>query len=355
MARTRVGLDIGSTGVRAAEVAPGSPSTLIRAAQVPLPPGAVDNGEVRDADVVAEALRTLWSRGGFKSRRVQLGVGNQRVVVREVGIPWLPEKELRSSLGMQVQEFIPMSVDDAVLDYDNVGEFEAEGRRMLRLLLVAAQKAMVQPLIEAVDMAKLDPVGLDLTPFALVRSVGSPEGGMDLEAPGDEAIVDVGAHITSICVHDQQTTRFVRILPTGGRDVTLSIARGLGVEEDVAEELKRGETVEGGPEASAAAEHIQARVRSFVDEVRSSLEFYTAQVAGARIGKILVSGGGSKLEGFLDLMQDRIPVRVERGHAFASVHPQLQLDQEALDEAEPILSAAIGLAVPAARAARSAA
>ena len=76
----------------------------------------------------------------MKDQQVFLGVGNQRVVVREVSLPWLPEKELRDSLGFQVQEFIPMAADDAVLDFDPLGEMDQGGRRMQRILLVAANK-----------------------------------------------------------------------------------------------------------------------------------------------------------------------------------------------------------------------
>jgi type IV pilus assembly protein PilM len=272
-------------------------------------------------------------------------VGNQRCVVREVAIPWLPEKELRASLGFQVQEYIPMSVEEAVLDYDLLGEFEQEGRKMLRLLLVAAQRVMVNNLVAAAQAGKVEPVGIDLIPFAVVRSVGADELGMDLEG-GEEAVIDVGAHVTNICVHDRQATRFVRILPSGGRDVTLAIARSLGLEEDVAERLKRGEPVEGAPSVEEARRVAMARAGSFVDEIRSSLEFYTAQVQGARIGRVLVTGGGSKLEGFLELLRDRIPVQVERGRPLAKVRSQLNLSEEALAEAEPVLAAAIGLAMP---------
>ena len=99
VAKGRIGLDIGSTAVRAVEVTGGDPPSIVHAAQVPLPAGAVENGEVREPELVAEALRELWQRGGFKSRRVYMGVGNQRVVVREIALPYLPEKELRASSG----------------------------------------------------------------------------------------------------------------------------------------------------------------------------------------------------------------------------------------------------------------
>jgi len=345
--KTRIGLDVGSTAVRAAELTEGSPPSVVRAAQIPLPAGAVENGEVRDVGAVSEALRELWTRGGFKSRKVWMGVGNQRVVVREIALPAMPEKELRQSLGFQVQEFIPMPVDEAVLDYHLIEEIEIEGRPMLRLLLVAAQKAMVDTLVAAATGAKVEPIGLDLVPFALVRAVGATGAGMELETTGGEAVVDVGAHVTNIVVHAAGETRFVRILPSGGRDITVAIARGLSVDDEVAERLKRGEVVESsGATPQQALDIAMQRATQFVDEIRSSLEFYTAQTQGARIERLLVSGGGSKLEGFIDILRQRIPVTVEPGRVFSRVGSQLSLSGEAQTEAEPVLATAVGLAIP---------
>lgn len=347
MPKTRIGLDVGSTAVRAAELAEGSPPTVVRAAQVPLPAGAVENGEVREVEAVSEGLRELWTRGGFKSRKVWMGVGNQRVVVREIALPTMPEKELRQSLGFQVQEFIPMPVDEAVLDYHLIEELEVDGRQMLRLLLVAAQKAMVDTLVTSATNAKLEPMGLDLVPFAMVRAVGATGAGMELDRTGGEALVDVGAHVTNIVVHAAGETRFVRILPSGGRDITVAIARGLTVEDEVAERLKRGEMVEDSTATpEQALEVAMQRATQFVDEIRSSLEFYTAQTQGARIERVLISGGGSKLAGFIDIVRQRIPVTVEPGRVFSKVGSQLSLSEEAQAEAEPVLATAVGLAIP---------
>ena len=363
MAKGRIGLDVGSTAVRAVELSTGGAPSVLRAAQVALPAGAVENGEVRDPEMVAEALKQLWQSGGFKGRQVFMGVGNQRVVVREIAIPWLPEKELRASLGFQVQEFIPMSTDEAVLDFDPLGEFEHEDRRMLRMLLVAAQRAMVDGLVRSAQAAKLEPLGLDLVPFALVRAVGSGDAGMDLEEQGEEAIIDIGAHVTNIVVHARGRTKFVRILPSGGRDVTVAIARAASVDEEIAERLKRGEEVEppeddgydddGEPTAPTplpSADDVRTvaltRAGAFVDEIRSSLEFYTAQSREARIGHVLVTGGGSKLDGLLELMRQRIPVPVDAGRVFEHVGSQLHMSPEAQADAEPGLAVAVGLAIP---------
>ena len=394
MARTRIGVDVGSTAVRVAEVAAGDIPVIVRAAQVPLPPGVVEAGEVRQPEAVAEALRELWSKSGVKSKQVHLGVGNQRVVVRELALPWLPEKELRDTLGFQVQEFIPMASEEAVLDFDPLGEMDQGGRRMVRILLVAAHKPMVNALVEAALAAKLDPQGIDLTPFAVIRAVGAGDDGLDLDSSGDEAIVDIGAQVTSICVHDRGVSRFVRMLPSGGRDITLALASGLGVDDEMAERLKRGERFGGIADAVPAVESpaggapaVQlpppadalpvdtlptdtppvgaprgvagvladpavvrdlalARAGSFVDEVRSSLEFYTAQMPNAQIGRVLVVGGGSRLDGLLELLQERLPVPVDRGRLFERAKSEIELSAEASAEAEAVLAVAVGLAIP---------
>jgi type IV pilus assembly protein PilM len=347
VAKGRIGLDVGSTAVRAAEILPGDPPVLIRAAQVPVSEGAVENGEVRDVARVAQAIGDLWQRGGFKGKQVSMGVANQRVVVREVSVPALPAKELRQALPFQIQDLIPIPVDDAVLDFDVLEEFEQEGAAMLRLLVVAAQRDMLNLLVESAQQAKLDPVGVDLVPFALIRAVGREDGlGLDQTEVGGEAIVDIGADVTNICVHERGVARFVRILPSAGRDVTQAVAGQLGIPDEEAEALKRGEPANGAVGAPEGESIVRSRVSSLVDEIRSSLDFYRAQTPGDEVSSVLVTGGGSKMPGLVELLQERIGPAVGPGRAFGKVQVRLGMDDEARADAEPLLAVAVGLALP---------
>lgn len=348
MARVRIGVDVGSTGVRAAELSVGSePPALVRAAQVPLSPGAVVDGEVKEPGAVTEAIRELWRRGGFRSKEVTMGVGNQRVVVREVTVPSIPRKELRQSLPFQVGELIPIPMEDAVLDFDVLEEFDQDEGRMVRLLVVAAQREMIDTLVQTAVNAKLRPVGVDLVPFALVRAVGTSDGlGLEEADAGGEAVVDVGADVTNICVHERGVAKFVRILPSGGHDVTTAIASSLGIPEEQAETLKRGTPGEGGPPLETARQILDSRASVLVDEIRSSFDFYQAQSPGARVSRVLVTGGSSKLPGLLEMIAERVRAQVEPGHAFSKVRPQLAMDEETMAEAEPLLAVAVGLALP---------
>jgi type IV pilus assembly protein PilM len=157
---------------------------------VALPDNAVREGEVMDPNAVAQAIRELVGAAKLKNKRVHLGVANQRVVVRQIELPWMPEDELRSSLPFQVQEFIPIPVEEAQLDYHVLEEVtDEDGARSLRLLLVAAHKDMVSSLMEAVQQAGLKPVSIDLNPFAQLRTMSRDSA---LEQ-GTEVLVDIGA------------------------------------------------------------------------------------------------------------------------------------------------------------------
>jgi type IV pilus assembly protein PilM len=204
MARTLVGLDIGSSGVRAAELVPGRRrASLRRFASVPLSPDVVRAGVVMDGDALSFALRELWSIGKFGTKDVRLGIANSGVMVRQMVLDWMPPDDFRQALRYQVQDALPMPVDDANLDYHLLDELEVadEGgdpRRLLRILLVAAAREVVDPFVEAVRRAGLRPSGVDLLPFALVRA--RTPGGPDRTAE-TEAIVDVGADVVSVVVH----------------------------------------------------------------------------------------------------------------------------------------------------------
>jgi type IV pilus assembly protein PilM len=168
---------------------------------------------------------------------------------------------------------------------------------------------------------------------------------------GDEALVDIGAEVTSICVHAWGVPRFVRILPSGGRDITTAVGSAMGISEEDAERLKLGEggDVVGTEDQGAALQVAVNRASAFADEIRSSLEFYLTQMPGARISRVLLTGGGSKLDGLLDMLAERLPAEVAPGHPFHRVTPALDLSDQMMAEAEPLLAVAVGLALPGVR------
>src|SRR6187402_1122923 len=154
MAKRIVGLDIGRDVLRAAEVEnPGSSRPrLVRVGQIALPEGAVHSGEVREVHTVASALKRLWSTAGFKTKSVVIGMGNQRVLARDLTIPYMTPKLIRDSLPFQVQDLLPVPIDEAVLDFYPISEGSTDAGRVINGLLVAAVKDAVMGNINAVRL-----------------------------------------------------------------------------------------------------------------------------------------------------------------------------------------------------------
>ena len=138
--RMSVGLDIGSSAVRAAEVMiDGDKVMLTRFAQVGLPAGAVMEGEVRDHEAVAAAIKRLWQHGRFSSKKVIVGLGSQRAMVRQVEMPPLPDSELRSALRLKIGEFLPIPVEQAVVDFSPLPGGDSSGGKRRVLLVFYSQ------------------------------------------------------------------------------------------------------------------------------------------------------------------------------------------------------------------------
>ena len=169
--RVVVGVDIGDDSVRAVEVTglDKERPTVVRYREISLPEGAVKDGEVAEVNTVAAALRQLWSAGGFRSKKIVLGVGNSKVLVRDLTVPRLGAKEIRQSLPSHVQDMLPVPVADALLDFYPISESTSEAGPVVHGLLVAAIKDAVKANVTAAQLAGLSPVAMDLIPFALSR------------------------------------------------------------------------------------------------------------------------------------------------------------------------------------------
>jgi type IV pilus assembly protein PilM len=335
-----VGLDIGTHAIYVADVSHGrSGPKLVNFGGLELPPGAVHEGEIADPDAVTAAVRTLMDEAKIREKRVHVGVSNQRVVVRQVDLPFMEDSELTSALRFQVQEYIPIPVEECELDYYKLEEVVEEETRMIRLLLVAADKATVANHVSAVTSAGLRPVSADLNAFAVLRAVvPDPEG-----SEGAEMLIDVGSGVTNILIHEAGLPRFVRILVVGGGDITEAIQENLGVDRLEAEEMKMRLGL--GPNGEAG-QVIGRKADLFVDEVRGSLDYYVAQAGSSKVTRAVLTGGGAKLQGLADRLERalRMPVEVGRPLSFLDMG-KTAYSPDDLAEVEPMLTTAVGLAL----------
>jgi type IV pilus assembly protein PilM len=338
-ARAPIGLDIGSMSIRAVETSRGKNGPAItNLGHAPLPRGAVQGGVVQDDKAVTAALKQLWATTKFRSREVVLGVANPQIVVREMSVSNLPDREMRRSLPFQVGDALPLPVERSVLDFcplENPG-----GNKTVRGLLIAAPKDAVLTAVHAIERAGLHVARVDLASFALLRAASH----LDAKV---EAIADIGAQSTSMVVHVDGEPLIVRTVPRGGAEITELIASRLGVTVAEAESLKCrvGLRTEEGP---ATAEVVQEAVRPLIGEIRSSFAYLTAGERQTRVSRLVLSGGGSLLPGLVETLAGQLGVEVVIADPIMRLRDLRRGKHERLERFRSSAAVSIGLTLGAA-------
>ncbi len=345
MASGIVGLDIGRDTIRAVEVmnATKARPTVVRYKEIALPEGAVTSGEVREIHTVSAALRRLWSTGGFKSRDVVLGIGNQRVLARDLTVPRASITQIRESLRFQVQDMLPVPVSEALLDFYPISEGIGEQGPVVNGLLIAAIKESVMANVTAVTQAGLKPVQVDLIPFALSRAL--IRGNV---AAGTVALIDIGASITHVVVATAGVPQFVRMIPVGGEDINRALVARLELSPQQAEAVKRqrgfsmaAPSTEG---ERAAAEIINETVTDLLNSLKNTLNYYANQRQSNLVQALILTGGGARLDGLAYALGDAMKVPVLPGDPFATIEKARTL--RSADPGELAgMTLAIGLAI----------
>lgn len=314
MAKTIIGLEITEESVRAAEVTQGRTPSLVAFGSVRLPDGAARDSEILDPDAVALALRQLWGRARFTSRRVVLGIGSRRILVREYTTQALRPDLLRQALPFEVQDLLPVPADQAVLD------FYASSREGDRItgLLVAAVAETVEQLVSTVGKAKLHVDVVDLAPFGLARAVSR------LAAPGESiAALHLGDHTSYVVIVRDGIPRFVRILPleilteaVRERQVAEAplVAEEAEIEELVTVPASAGSTSRRRRSAVARSERAagmsEAALADLVGRMRSTLSFYAGRASDVPVSRVILTGAGAAAPEVGDSLAASLPLPV---------------------------------------------
>lgn len=344
MAVSIVGVDFGSRVLRAAELSDANKGrvTIERYNEIEVPEGAIVRGEVMEPNTVATALRKLWASGGFKSRSIALGIGNHKVLARDLVMPDMPRARMREALPFHVQDVIPMPVSEAILDFYPVEQVVSENGPQMHGLLVAAAKDAVLGNVRAAKLAGLTTVDVDLLPFATARVAFSRSN-----SAGSVVLVDVGAGTTTVVVAQDGIPQFLRIIPTGSGDLTSALAARLETDSRKAEEIKRRIGLSAVPVASGdqrALEIIYEVTGELLTSIRNTITYYSSTRPHRAPQRVIITGGGSSLSGMERALSELTRLPVERADPFNRFSISKRIDGEALRAYAMTSGAVLGLA-----------
>jgi type IV pilus assembly protein PilM len=343
-AKALVGLDIGSSAVKAVELKPSGKGYKVTAfGTEAIPADSIVDGAIIDGAAVADAIRRLFETCKIQTKDVAASLSGNAVIVKKITLPVMTEAELAESIYWEAEQYIPFDIQDVNLDYQILDPGDAaNGKPNMDVLLVAAKKEKIADYTGVIAQAGRTAVVVDVDAFALQNAY---EVNYGIEAGQIVVLLNAGASATNINILQGDQSVFTRDVSIGGNAYTEALQKELNLPFEQADQLKRGDTVDGvtfedaRPVLRAVSENVML-------EIQKTFDFFKATAASDRIDRIVVSGGASRAEGFMEMLPERFSAPVELFDPFKKVAFDAKKFQvDAVADIAPTSAVAVGLAL----------
>jgi type IV pilus assembly protein PilM len=314
--RSVVGLDIGSSAVKAVELKGTGKSFKVTAFGIePIPPDSIVDGAIIDGTAVADAIRRLFDSRGIKTKEVAASLAGNAVIVKKITLPKMTDAELSETIYWEAEQYIPFDVQDVNLDYQVMGAGTGAAAGTMDVLLVAAKKEKIADYTGVITQAGRTAAIVDVDAFALQNAYEKNYG---LDAHSVVALINFGASAINVNILTGGQSLFTRDISIGGHAYTDALQKELNLSYESADLLKRGVPVSG-----QTMEHARPVLRAVNEnvllEIQKTFDFFRSTTQADRIDRVVVSGGASRVDGFTEMLAERFDVDVESFDPFKTI------------------------------------
>jgi type IV pilus assembly protein PilM len=337
-----VGLDIGSSGIKAVELAKAKKGyQLTGFAYEPLGQDSVVDGAIMDAPAVAESIRRTFNSGSLKLKNVATGVSGHSVIVKRVVVPAENADEVEASIQLDAEQYIPFEITEVNLDYQVVGPGITSAEEPgMEVVLVAAKKDKIQNHTNVISLAGRNPEVVDIDAFALQNVY---EANYNVRPNDTVALLNIGASLMNINITKGGMPLFIRDVSVGGNQYTDILQKELQLNFQEAEDLKLGRS--GGSEAEMVQPLLESITDMLIMEVQKTFDFFRETYPSETISQVLISGGTAHMLGLADRIQATFSYPTQVLDPFKSISFGAKVDYRKATALGPALAVAVGLAL----------
>lgn len=332
MASDFVGIDIGTSTIKGVQV---KNKTLAAYYQGPASGVSMTSENPNDLKKISESLKKFFNDGKFKTRSVVTSVPESQVFTRVITLPQMGEAEVASAVQNEAQQYVPMPLDQAVLDYEILGTSEVQANSV-DVLLVAVPKTLTQKYLQIIQNAGLTPLSLETETIALSRSVVG-------DSTQPVMVASIGATTTDIAIFSGGALRFTRSIATGGQALERALTQTFNLEPGQAAEYIRAYGLEEKLEGKVMSA-IKPVFDIIVEELKRSQAFFTSR-GNRSIARLVLVGGTANLPGVLVYLAEALGVEVARGNPWETITVPANFPREYLEEYAPSFAVSAGLAL----------
>ena len=337
------GLDVGSSSIKMVELEGKMNNlSLSNLGFENLPGNTIVDGQIMELNVVSDVIQNICTNHQIKSNQVVTSVSGHSVIIKNIVLPQMSREELEESIDWHAEEHIPYDLSDVSLDY----QVTAEDAETTQVLIAACKRERIDNMKQAIQLAGKQPVVIDVDTFALQNCY-------EVNYQPDETevvtLLNIGASTMNVNIVQGTRSLFTRDITVGGSQFTDVLQRSLGISFQEAEAVKRGAMDAGEEVDEKSIVPLLNDVTEIVAmEIQKTFDFYRATSEDEQmvVGKILISGGGSKLKGLAEELSGKLELPVEVLDPFRNIKVDTRkFDPDYLSEIMPEMAVAVGLAV----------
>src|SRR2546423_100966 len=341
MAKSIVGLDIGSSCIKAIELKRSKGELQVSHLGVePLASDIVVDSMIVDSGSVSTAISKIFGEHSIKTKQVATSVSGHSVIVKKIAVQPMTEAELSDSITTEAAQHIPFDIADVNVDFDILNP-DDQGAHM-DVLLVAVKKDKILNYTNVLSLAGRAPAVVDIDAFALQNCY---EYNYQPSHDSTVALLNLGASVMNINIVKGTTPLFTRDVSVGGNQYTDSLQKELDLSFDDAESLKLGRKV-GTVSEDAKLPILQQVTEIIVLEIQKTFDFFRATAPGEHIEKIFLAGGSSKVPALLESLRQEFSLPVEILNPFQKISAPVEgMGAELISQNAGQLAVAVGLAL----------
>ncbi len=305
---------------------------------------------------IAETIKTIHQQARMTTKKIIAALPSYTVFSSVLTLPEKSKKELEAIVEQEARKFVPMPLEEMVLDWKIVEGLAGYGHlaggaaiasdqlliqkkeaEQIKVLITAAPKDVVNRYTEVIKLSGLELVSLETESFALERALV----GHDKSAIG---LIDLGAFATNIVIVMESVPLFSRSIDMGGQTITKEIAKRLQVDPETAEQFQRDFGLNTAPgENSLVAQISKEVVEAIINEVHYLIDIYQKE-STIPLEKIILAGGAAWLPQLADFLSQSLGLKTFIGDPWGRIiyPPELK---PVLKEIGPSFAVAIGLAM----------
>jgi type IV pilus assembly protein PilM len=315
-----------------------------------------------------DVLKKLISQANVTTTQAIAALPTFAVFTSVVNLPKLPSKELAAAIRVEAKKYVPLPLEEMVLDWRPIksrvadpsgvslktlwgkkaetgaaseetasgGKIVSQVKEYNKVLITAAPKALVDKYLEIFKGAGLNLISLETEALAISRALVAKDNELTM-------IVDIGSVTTDICVIEDQVPALNRSIDVGGLAITKAIAASLNIDEVRAEQFKRDLGAIATDLQKNIPKAVEASLYPIINEIRYVFDLYRGQSTRG-VEKIILSGGSVFIPNLSDYFLRIFNVPVYIGNPW----DKLNYPEELKDMLERIgnrMAVAVGLAL----------